>query len=320
MRHDQTIHIHAFQEWSTNVTLEGSENKNSYWQNIYHHQDSKHDFDPSSLLDFLKEVVKTKSENQMEYVKLKTLTAFSYKDNINATLALVEVNNQATGEKTQLEIKFKYVPKQKFNPKLQSRLNGASVGANFDPKELIFRNYVNLLTQESKISVKLHFASNESDPERLNFIWFDPRKRLVAKNSLNFNKTSLTESASPKLNTSLEAGVWTLLATYQNDLLFTEQFLIVQSQDDPAKIAQIDPLENEKYIKNLVNSENILDGDFTHLDKMTLLQSFFQVEELCFSEKPSSSNVPKCSESPWSSLFVDSKSEISQVDSTGYII
>ena len=302
------------------MTIEESETKNSYWQNIYHHQDLKHDFDPSSLLDYLKEIVKTKSENQMEFVKLKTLTAFSFKDNINATLGLVEVENKATGERAELEIKFKYAPRQKFNPKHQSRLTGASVGANFDPKELIFRNYVNLLTQESKIFVKLHFTSNESDPERLNFIWFDPRKRLVAKNSLNFNKTSLTESASPKLNSSLEAGVWTLLATYQNDLLFTEHFLIVQSQEDPNKIAQADPLENEKYIASLVNSENIFSWDFTHLDKMTLFQSFFQVEALCFSEKPSGSNYPKCSESAWSSLFLDSKSEISRVDSTGYII
>ena len=280
----------------------------------------KHDFDPSSMLEYFKEVVNIKSENQLKFVKLKRLTAFSFKDNINATLALVEVNNQATGNSEELEIKFKYIPRQRFNPKYQSRLTGASVGANFDPKELIYRNYVSLLTQESKISVRLHFASNESDPERLNFIWFDPRKRLVAKNSLNFNKTSLTESASPKLNTSLEAGVWTLLATHKHDLLFTEQFLVVQSQEDPNKIAQIDPLENEKYIANLIKSENILGEDFTHLDKMSLLQSFFKVEEICFSENHLSSNYPKCSESPWSSLFLDSKSEISQFDLAGYII
>ena len=309
------------QEWSTNITIEESQTKHSFWQNIYHHQDLKHDFDPSSLLEYFKEVVKTKSENQLKFVKLKRLTAFSFKDNINATLALVEVNNQATEESLELEIRFRYDPKQRYNPKHQSRLTRANVGANFDPKELIYRNYVNLLTQESKISVKLHFASNDSDPERLNFIWFDPRKRLVAKNSLNFNKTSLTESATPKLNTSLEAGVWTLLATYKHDLLFTEQFLIVQSQDDPNKIAQIDPLENEKYITNLINSENILGDDFTHLEQMTLLQSFFKVEEICLnSENPFSSYYIKCSDSPWSSLFPDSKSEISRVNTTGYII
>ena len=265
-------------------------------------------------------MILAKSEGQLKFDKLKSLTAFSYRDSINATLALVEVINVQTGESSHLDIKFRYVPRQRFNQRYQSRLTGAVVGANFDPKELIFRNYVTLLTQESKISVKLHFASNESHPERLNFIWFDPRQKIVAKNSLNFNKTSLTEAAAPRLNSSLEAGVWTLLATYQDHLLFTEQFLIVSSQEDSTEVAQVEPLESEKYITNIVNSENILDDNFLNLDKMTLFKSFFMVEEACISEEINGSKLKLCSESSWSSLFLDSKSEISGINSSGHVV
>ena len=79
------------EEWFSNKTISESPAKLSYWQNIYHHKDSKHDFDPSNLIPLLKDLISTQFQNTVSFEKVKTLTAFTYNDKLNSTLALVEV-------------------------------------------------------------------------------------------------------------------------------------------------------------------------------------------------------------------------------------
>ena len=66
-----------------------------------------------------------------------------------------------------------------------SRFTGLTVGTDFDPKELMFRNYVGLISQESKIAARITFSEGEKDDKEVYTIgWLDPSGRLVAKNKL----------------------------------------------------------------------------------------------------------------------------------------
>ena len=223
-------------------------------------------------------------------------------------------------------IRFKYVPRQKFNPEYQARISAAGVGANFDPKELIFRNYVHLMGQEAKISARFHFATEQSEPkEQIHFGWFDPKRRLVAKNTLEFNKTSLIEGATPsKLNVPLQAGVWTVVAMYKNDYLFSEQFLVASSDDDQKKVAQNDPLQGEDGFKklNVRHGKHIFEEIFFKNHKpLSLLKMFFHIDDVCIKAPADNLDLTLCEQSSWSTLFSDPKSEILGVNpETGQLI
>ena len=66
-----------------------------------------------------------------------------------------------------------------------SRFTGLTVGTDFDPKELIFRNYLGLISQESKIAARITFSEGEKDDKEVYTIgWLDPSGRLVGKNKL----------------------------------------------------------------------------------------------------------------------------------------
>ena len=66
-----------------------------------------------------------------------------------------------------------------------SRFTGLTVGTDFDPKELMFRNYLGLITQESKIAARITFSEGQKDEKEVYTIgWLDPSGRLVGKNKL----------------------------------------------------------------------------------------------------------------------------------------
>ena len=64
----------------------------------------------------------------------------------------------------------------------KSRFTGITVGTEFDPKELMFRNYLGIISQESKPAARIEFSAGEK--EVFSIGWIDPSGRLVAKNKL----------------------------------------------------------------------------------------------------------------------------------------
>ena len=73
--------------------------------------------------------------------------------------------------------------KQKLHVASQkSRFTGLTVGTEFDPKELMFRNYLGVIGQESKPAARIMFSAGEKEVFTVG--WIDPSGRLVAKNKL----------------------------------------------------------------------------------------------------------------------------------------
>jgi len=247
------------------------------------------------------------------------LTAFTYNDKYNSTLALVQVQPSDESSKSfDLEMRIGHVPMQKVAAKYGEKLSSYGVGANFDLKELIFRNYIGLLDQNSKLALRMHFLTNESKHEEIEVAWFDPLKKVIAQTKLSFNKTSLIEASSPKkLNQPLLPGVYTVLALKNSEFLFSEQFLITSNNQDPALNMEI---ENSEIFKNLAIENNVFDESLSDKIELSIMQQLHPIEELC-STNNELENLPSCDKTSWSSLFPDEKSKILGVNpETGFLI
>jgi len=312
--------LNRVEEWFSNKTISESPAKLSYWQNIYHHKDSKHDFDPSNLIPLLKDLISTQFQNTVSFEKVKTLTAFTYNDKLNSTLALVEVKTGDMSSNTirfDLELRINHIPIQKVAAKFSDKLSSYGVGASFDPKELIFRNYIGLLDQNSKLALRMHYATNESKHEEIEVAWFDPLQKVIALTKLSFNRTSLIEASSPKkLNQPLLPGVYTVLAVKNSEFLFSEQFLITSNSQDPAINLEI---ENSESFKKIANENNVFDESLSDKIELSLMQNLYQIEGIC-STNDELEQVPSCDKTSWSSLYPDEKSKIIGVNpETGFL-
>ena len=158
-------------------------------------------------------------------------------------------------------------------------MSSYGVGASFDPKELIFRNYIGLLDQNSKLALRMHYATNESKHEEIEVAWFDPLQKVVALTKLSFNRTSLIEASSPKkLNQPLLPGVYTVLAVKNSEFLFSEQFLITSNSQDPAINLEI---ENSESFKKIANENNVFDESLSDKIELSLMQNLYQIEGIC---------------------------------------
>ena len=97
--------VRRVEEWSKNATIEESATKHSYWQNIYHSQDTRHDLDPGPLLPLLGEAVSQKTGGKLAIDTLRSLTVFSHNNVHEATLALVEAVDTYSGDRSEIEIR-----------------------------------------------------------------------------------------------------------------------------------------------------------------------------------------------------------------------
>ena len=215
-------------------------------------------------------------------------------------------------EKTSVEMKINYKPKIELFKEIEPRVESVTVGASFDPKELIFRNYLNLLTSDSKIAVKVKFSEGQKD-QLIKFGWFDPRLHLVESNKFLLNETAGMESVIPKLTSPLMPGVWTVIGTLTDQLLYKETFLIL-----PGDSVEMNQSHKQKAIKEDPSLEKHVDPS-ARLDgePLSLIGRFFTVEDHCVA----GDHLTSCHHTPWSSFFPDRKSEILGIDpETGHII
>ena len=216
-------------------------------------------------------------------------------------------------EKTSIELKINYRPKIELFKEIEPRLESLTVGASFDPKELIFRNYLNLLTVDSKIAVKVQFSEGKKG-QLIKFGWFDPHLKLVESNLFPLNETSGVESVVPKLTSPLLPGVWTVIGLLADQLLYRETFLVLPSGEKSPSHKHT-AIKEDPLLEKYVDQSARLEGD-----PVSLIGRFFTVEDHCGVDHLISP-LPSCHQTPWSSFFPDRKSEILGIDpETGHIV
>merc|ERR1712192_246855 len=200
-----------------------------------------------------------------------------------------------------------------------SRFTGITVGTEFDPKELMFRNYLGLINQDRKPAAKITFSAGEQK-EVFTIGWIDPSGRLVAKNKLQVNDTDGIDSVSPVLHNPLPLGHWTVLVALTHphngapSLIAKEKFLVVPSSSKVQE-AKPQPIIQDASLEQFITLEERSRPTVKTFDKsIEALHKFFSFPASCRVDssqpKPLCSSLPLCKNTPWSSRFPDPKSSI----------
>eukprot|EP00091_Calanus_sinicus_P020446 TRINITY_DN5588_c0_g1_i1.p1 TRINITY_DN5588_c0_g1~~TRINITY_DN5588_c0_g1_i1.p1 ORF type:complete len:135 (-),score=33.57 TRINITY_DN5588_c0_g1_i1:225-629(-) len=128
------------------------------------------------------------------------------------------------------------------------------------------------------------------------------------------------DSLDPVLKSPLMAGIWTVVGVSKGQLVAKEQFLVNPSgdidEDNVARNIAITDSELEQIVHEEKYSHNMHDEK----EVSEFMNNFYEVVARC-SKEDISDQLGKCSESAWSSLYPDHKSQISGVDSqTGKLL
>eukprot|EP00092_Neocalanus_flemingeri_P009591 GFUD01010322.1.p1 GENE.GFUD01010322.1~~GFUD01010322.1.p1 ORF type:complete len:916 (+),score=308.33 GFUD01010322.1:197-2749(+) len=310
--------LNKVEEWANNMTIEESESKHSYWQNIYHADDSKPAVEVASLNILGEEEVKYLgiiSGQNLVFKSIERITAYSYRDQYKALLLYFKLENADNKEDSHFELKFQYKPNHVLVNGVKTRLEHIAVGTEFDPKELIFRNYLNLISQNSKPALKVTFSEGET--EIVKFGWFNPSLTLVTVSKMQFNDTSGTDSVVPALKNPLQAGIWTVVGVSGEQLVVKEKFLVTPSEG-VGEVARIDIGINDSRLEQFVQEEknSQVDNQIINENKLAvLMKQFFEVLDRCSDDDEDTvGQFARCSETVWSSKYPDTKSQIWGVD------
>lgn len=295
--------------------------RNSYWQNVFHHDDLKNtDFTATAALaeDDLKHV-REECHSDLVFVEVKEITTHNFNNKYQGTLLYIKAEHPENKEAVNIEIKVKHKQRlERTEEQEKSRLTNMAVGTEFDLKELIFRNFLNLIRQDSKPALQLEISSGKTK-EQIRFGWFSPQKVLVATSTFQINDTKVdtVESVEPSLQVPLAPGVWTVVAVSGLDLLFREQFLVVPQLGNLPEAKETVALTDsslEKFLPRDPEHRNVINS---FRESVPFILEYFEVLDRC----GDISCLSSCETTSWSSRYPDSKSEIKGVDPvTGEIL
>merc|ERR1712083_29689 len=272
--------------------------------------------------------VSTLPQCKISLTSLLEATTLAVENKRVSNLLLLEAVDLESSQELQLEVQMRY--KQKLQMASQeSRLTGITVGTDFDPKELMFRNYLGMITQDSKPAARISFSAGEK--EVFSVGWLDPSGRLVAKNKLQVNDTEGIDSVSPVLQTPLQLGHWTVLVALAHpnnraSLIAKERFIVVPSSSKVQEVKPLPLLQDASLEQFITLEERAQSVGKTFDESIEALHKFFFFPASCLiqtslyaSANQPCSSLPLCKDTPWSSRFPDPKSSILGVGEDGML-
>lgn len=219
------------------------------------------------------------------------------------------------------------------------------VGTDFDPKELIFRNFPGFIGPNSEVNI-MHTWGHGTEGV-VTFTWIDPAGDVAAFQDVTLGKESLIEVHKPRIKTPLRPGVWTVKVLHHLGIAVEVKFLVIPFatiNGVPISEEQVKKFHNgpsgpytqtdlnefqgklkvtnpeELQYKAVINGKKFGRDLLTWIDELTA--EFWTAHDMC-SLEDLESNCPQvnlCAETTWSSMSPDPKSEIRGVDSKGNII
>jgi len=88
--------LNKVEEWTKNTTIEESPAKHSYWQNVFHADDSKHAVDVTSLSSLVEKEVKQIAQisgQALAFRNIQQVTTYSYRNEYQSSLVLINTEN-----------------------------------------------------------------------------------------------------------------------------------------------------------------------------------------------------------------------------------
>jgi len=240
-------------------------------------------------------------------------------DKYKEALVLVRLKSPKSNVAVTMEIMVNYKQNLHYSEHFQtpsSRIEEFSIGSEFDLKELVFRNFLNLLTTEHRPIARLKIKEGKSKV-KLQVCWVSPYGRLAFISNLLINETtfSTVESLSLDIPGPLTPGVWRAIVVHDGSLYAEEKFLVVPSLLKYDSVQEMEEKENyklitdayiERYLENSPAPELIENDE----DLYSAMGKYFNLVDSC----GSLNCLKHCSETSWSSKFPDPKSQITGVD------
>lgn len=329
---------------------------NSYWQNEYHHLDRNTKVDDAYRTFFhsfirlaLQHLTDSNRRCRLRFIELLEVNMFFETDHFHGLLVKFTAEQMSSGKvytlETQLHPKTFYIMYNTGNS--VSRLQGLEVGTDFDPKELIFRNYGQLMGPYSNIALR-HSWGNGNEVA-VSVAWIDPSNTVAASFDMKIPSGVHIGAHKPQFKKPLRPGVWTIKVFHEWETFAEVKFLILPLsfyEERPILTPEIYATHNgpkgyylEKdfdfsefrkplKVENITEAENqaAINGRKVGKDLErwidTLTAEFWQLQNFCAHTEtvPLCGVLEKCEHSTWSSMSTDTKSTITLVDeNTGYL-
>ncbi len=202
-----------------------------------------------------------------------------------------------------------------------------SVGTEYDPKEILFRNVVGVMGPASDPAVLIQ--SDERDRKSLyNVVFFDPAGNIAAVEQVALESGTRypDETVQPNLPKPLRPGTWTVAVIERgfDEALFHRQFLVLPLVQDGSVPDLPDPpgdWVHSDHHRHLVlqnlKAEAEADQRRTGADLFDwaaeLASRFYAISDECVVSAGEGLG-PKCEDVAWSSVSSDPKSELRGVD------
>ncbi|XP_050427984.1 xylosyltransferase oxt isoform X2 [Adelges cooleyi] len=323
-------------------------NRLSYWQNVYHFEDTQPE--PNEVLltigtSLARTAIKSfKTHCHVRSTdKLFQVFTYHYKDQFKGFLIQYEVSFSNNSSKVLIE--------SWCWPKLQNvilvnkepinRLMTFMVSSNFDQKEQMSHDFIHLIGPHTE-PVLIHQWALGDFSFSITFLWLNPYGELANVTSVNIEESALITFGKPVLQMPLEQGIWTVLLIYENKTVAYTQFLVTSLQSSRNK-----PMfsshtrffnKDQKHEKNVKDWENLIQL-FNNTNKFdtksksndhikikltswidSLMIKFYNIIDTCMVVPRRSvhncelKELIPCSETSWSSYSPDPKSDIMSIN------
>lgn len=262
--------ILQLEEWLFGPYPHGFENLNSYWQNSYHFKD-KSPLPSQALLTVASSLIRINSKSNVihqfyEPLKILEITDYWESDVYKGFLIKHEakISNILTVElETWCRHHYHHAQVSKSN-KLAKKIMQLDVSTDFDQKELISRNFPQILSTSSDpiLILKLSGTSQvENSTVSLNILWIDPNQNVKESSELIIDDITVTSInfAKSNLQQPLVSGAWSVKILYKKSLIGLVKFLLI-------------PSLNSTKDSNLIQN---------NLDK--LISNFYMIKDTCIS-------------------------------------
>ena len=318
-----------------------------YWQSIFHHLDSSPAPDPavvevSKTLSaiVIDDLLKEATNQGYTFERLLEVTSYHQDDSLEGILLKFSMKRDASEMivfEALVESKMDVIRKQKT-----FRQADFLVGTGYDPKELIFRNFMYAMNENSSPMLMNSFQSAQDKEEEdfnIKIALVDPNGAIafVTEKSVS-NGTTDKDAFKLEIKAPLLPGIWTTLVVNlkNNDLLAKVPFLVFPTQDDYEKVSNSHIAQEErnmllKIFRDNHNEEDkkfkrlnldrqnnewtkLLAREFYFLRDGGICQSSFNDKSLDNQTKKLSPGLPVCEKTIWSSFSPDPKSTISRFD------
>ncbi|XP_055340830.1 xylosyltransferase 2-like [Paramacrobiotus metropolitanus] len=209
------------------------------------------------------------------------------------------------------------------------RLVTMKVSSDFDLKEDLFRNYLDVVGPYSE--PVLAILADAGNFTVTSVVWLDPADTVAGSFEVNITEEAGWTVHQPVFRGPLRPGLWRVLLLHQWRLVATTKFLVIPVYQHPLHVTNAGPPDGtyihynfssvarllrlnatEKIHLSQSHAENMEENGDAWIDEL-VSEVFYWMGSCVVGEMPGESAVPLCTDTVWSSYFPDAKSEMMPV-------